>query len=85
MARTLAIHLFATAREAAGTASMERPIAPQGILLRTVLRELATETPALGPILRHARYARNGAYVRGRNVRLRPGDELAVHPPYSGG
>jgi molybdopterin converting factor small subunit len=83
--RTISIRLFATAREAAGTASIERATDPAGVPLRTVLKELASANPALGPILRHARFARNGTYVRGRGVRLRPGDELAVHPPYSGG
>jgi molybdopterin converting factor small subunit len=85
MTRTLALRLFATAREAAGRATIERATGPDGVTLRTVLRELANDTPELGPILRHARFARNGNYVRGRDVRLRAGDELAVHPPYSGG
>jgi molybdopterin converting factor small subunit len=85
MPGTVSIRLFATAREAAGTATIQRPTGREGVLVRSVLQELVSQTPALAPILRQARFARNGTYLRGREGRLRPGDEFAVHPPYSGG
>ncbi|MCI4326385.1 MAG: MoaD/ThiS family protein [Thermoplasmata archaeon] len=82
---TIAIRLFATAREAAGTSRIERETGPEGVVLRDLLRELAEQRPALAPILRHSRFARNGAYVHGTGGRVRAGEELAIHPPYSGG
>ncbi|MCI4370658.1 MAG: MoaD/ThiS family protein [Thermoplasmata archaeon] len=85
MTGTVAIRLFASAREAAGAARIDRPTGPEGVAIATVLRELAEQRPSLAPILQHARFARNGTYLRGRTGRLRPGDEFAVHPPYSGG
>ena len=41
--------------------------------------------PQLALVFRHAAFARNGTYLRGLGARLHAGDELAVHPPYSGG
>jgi molybdopterin converting factor small subunit len=85
MSGTVAVRLFSTARETVGTARIDRPTGARGVAVETVLRELAEAHPGLAPILRHARFARNGTYLRGRSGRLRPGDELAIHPPYSGG
>jgi molybdopterin converting factor small subunit len=79
------VRLFATAREAAGTGRIEWPSGNRGISVGDLVRALTRECPALAPILKHARFARNGTYLLGRAGRLRPGDELAVHPPYSGG
>jgi molybdopterin converting factor small subunit len=79
------VRLYATAREAAGTSTIRRPIGPEGVVLRALLRELSESRPQLATILRHARFARNGTYLRGLGARLHAGDELAVHPPYSGG
>jgi molybdopterin converting factor small subunit len=82
---TVRVRLFATARLAAGTAELRRPVPAPGIDVRTLLGQLRREFPALGPVLRSARFVRNGELLRGRSGRLRPGDELAIHPPYSGG
>ncbi|MCI4325460.1 MAG: MoaD/ThiS family protein [Thermoplasmata archaeon] len=79
------VRLYATAREAAGIATIHRPTGPDGVVLRTLLRELASNRPQLALVFRHARFARNGTYLRGLGARLHAGDELAVHPPYSGG
>jgi molybdopterin converting factor small subunit len=79
------VRLYATAREAAGTATIRRPTGPEGVELRTLLGELSESHPPLEVILRHARFARNGTYLRGVRTRLLAGDELAIHPPYSGG
>jgi molybdopterin converting factor small subunit len=76
---------FAAAREALGRPTLRRSIPAEGIELDLLLRELTAEHPQLGRILPHARFVRNGEYVRGRGVRVLPGDEIAIHPPYSGG
>ncbi|MCI4321723.1 MAG: MoaD/ThiS family protein [Thermoplasmata archaeon] len=85
MVGTVVVRLYATAREAVGNARLERPAGPHGVSVGGLLDALSHDYPALAPILRHARFARNGSYLRGRSGRLRPGDELAIHPPYSGG
>ena len=77
--------LFATAREAVGRSELEVAVPSSGKLLRDLLAELARQYPRLGPILPACRVARNGEYVAGGSTRLWPGDELALHPPYSGG
>jgi molybdopterin converting factor small subunit len=77
--------LFATAREAAGRGTLRRPIPREGLALDAFLAELTETYPRLGPVLPSCRFGRNGRYLRSRSARLRPGDELAIHPPYSGG
>ncbi|HUI38679.1 MAG TPA: MoaD/ThiS family protein [Thermoplasmata archaeon] len=77
--------LFATAREAVGKASLSVRIPRTGLPLRGFLEALAHDHPGLGPILPGCRIARNGRYVPGPSARVRPGDEIAVHPPFSGG
>ena len=84
--RTVRVVLFATAREAAGGRSeLIREVPAEGIPLNELLRALVEEFPRIGPVLPHCRFARNARYVGSPRVVLRPGDELAVHPPYSGG
>jgi molybdopterin converting factor small subunit len=82
---TINILLFATAREAAGRSSLRRTIPRQGISLTELLERLGAEYPPLVPVLKISRIVRNGSYVTQTRVRLRPGDEIAIHPPYSGG
>jgi molybdopterin converting factor small subunit len=79
------ILLFAAAREAAGAASLPWAVPPSGTEVGTVLRELGRGAPDLARVLKDCRIARNGRYVRGSAARVRPGDELAIHPPFSGG
>jgi molybdopterin converting factor small subunit len=79
------ILLFATAREAVGAAALDREVPSDGRPVGALLDSLGAEYPALRPVLRHARIVRNGRYVSGRAGRVRPGDEVAIHPPYSGG
>jgi molybdopterin converting factor small subunit len=85
MTGAVRVRLYASAREAVGAPTIRRPTGPEGVLVDVVLRELAEAHPSLSPILRHSRFARNGTYLRGSRARLRAGDELAIHPPYSGG
>ena len=85
MGAPVRILLFATAREAVGRPSLERTVPPSGTSLSELLSELAREHPGLRPILAASRIVRNGEYVSVNRQRVRPGDELAIHPPYSGG
>jgi molybdopterin converting factor small subunit len=85
MAGVVTVRLYATAREAAGTDTIRHETGPKGVVLRVLLNELSRDRTALARVLRHSRFARNGTYVAGLGTRVYPGDELAVHPPYSGG
>ncbi|MCI4319908.1 MAG: MoaD/ThiS family protein [Thermoplasmata archaeon] len=76
---------FASAREATGNRELDWPVASEGIPVRDLLRALEEQFPRLTPILPSSRFVRNGTYLRGSSSRIRPGDEFAVHPPYSGG
>ena len=85
MADRVRVLLFATAREAVGRSSLSHPVPSGGIGLDELLEDLATEHPRLRPVLRISRIVRNGEFLRGRGVRIDSGDEIAIHPPYSGG
>jgi molybdopterin converting factor small subunit len=85
MASAVRIVLFATAREAVGRAEVSVAVPSDGLPLRDLLQTLERQYPALVRVLPHSRIVQNGSYLRGRAGRVRPGDELAVHPPYSGG
>lgn len=81
--------LFASAREAAGGRS-ELSWSPGGrgeATLRDLIADLRAHYPRLSRVLRTSRIAVNGTYVPGdgARVRLRPRDEVAILPPYSGG
>jgi len=76
---------YATAREAVGRASLEVPVPAAGARLSDLLARLAAEHRSLSAVLPSCRVARNGRYVAARTGRVRPGDEIAIHPPYSGG
>ena len=85
MTHAVRLTLFATAREAVGVASLTREVPATGIPLAALLAALIREHPRLGPVLTTARVVRNGQYVEGSRTRVHPGDEIAIHPPYSGG
>ncbi len=82
---TVRVRLFATAREAAGTATLEWPVPAGGMTADALLAALAQAYPRLRPTFRAARFVRNGAYLASTAERVRPGDEFSVHPPYGGG
>jgi len=77
--------LFATARTAVGTRSLPWPVSAGGTTVRELLVELARIHPRLIPILAHSRFFHDGIPVARLDERVRPGEELAVHPPYGGG
>ena len=75
------VRLFASYREAAGTARLEAPL-PAGARVRDLVDMLAVRLPALrtAPGL----VAVNHSYV-GPDFTLHDGDEAAFIPPVSGG
>jgi molybdopterin converting factor small subunit len=79
------VRLFAQAREVVGQRELDRPVPPGGASLDGFLTELVQEFPKLDRILKHCRFAINGAYTADRTAPLAPGDDLGIHPPYSGG
>ena len=85
MSGTVRVLLFATAREAVGRSQVEVPVPEEGIGVVPLMDSLATRFPRLRTVLASSRIVRNGEFVTGGRARCRAGDELAVHPPYSGG
>jgi molybdopterin converting factor small subunit len=85
MPGSVRVVFYATAREAVGRSRLERPIANDGVGLDELLAALASEFPRLPKVLSASRLVVNGEYVTAPGTRVRPGDEVAVHPPYSGG
>jgi molybdopterin converting factor small subunit len=85
VAAPVRILLFASAREAVGRSSLERAAPGSGGTVSDVLSELVREYPGLRPILAASRIVLNGEYLTERVERVRSGDEIAIHPPYSGG
>lgn len=77
--------LFATARIAVGAPSLSWPVRPDGTTVRELVDELARAHPRVAPILAHSRFFHDGVPVVRQNERIRPGEELAIHPPYGGG
>ena len=74
--------LFGAAADRAGTRETQVPLG------ETTLDELwsllAERHPDLSPMRATLAFAVNGEYARG-DVRVSPGDEVAVLPPVSGG
>ena len=85
MPGSVRVLFFAAAREAVGRSTMELPVKAEGASATELLTPLVRTHPALGRLLPACRLVHNGEFARGRRFVCRPGDELAVHPPYSGG
>jgi molybdopterin converting factor small subunit len=80
------IRLFATARAAAGAGHLAWPVPKEGISLSEIVEGLGRRYRGLRPILPTCRLFVNGELVRTpARRRLHDRDEVAVHPPYSGG
>jgi len=77
--------LFATARTAVGTRSLPWPVPGDGMTVRELVADLARAHPRVAPILAHCRFFHDGVPVTQLDERVRPGEELAIHPPYGGG
>jgi molybdopterin converting factor small subunit len=85
VSRRLKVLLFSTAREAVGRSRIDLDLPTSVSNVREVVVLLGRDYPRLAGILTSCRFARNGEYVQGWTARIRPGDEFAIHPPYSGG
>jgi len=82
----LKVLLFAAAREAVGSNSIELDV-PEGSTTTDLLKtHLPAAFPALAPVLETAALARNQEYCDvGEPVPLLSTDEIAIIPPISGG
>jgi molybdopterin converting factor small subunit len=85
MPKPVRLLLFASAREAVGRHELALPVGAGGASVEKLLRPLLEEHPGLVPVLKASRIFRNGQLLRSRAGRVMAGDELAIHPPYSGG
>ncbi|HTT15268.1 MAG TPA: MoaD/ThiS family protein [Thermoplasmata archaeon] len=85
MAQAVTVLLFGPARDVAGRGSIAWAVPEDGIAARALVRSLGERYPRLRRTLETSRFLRNGRYLASLAVRLDPGDEFAVHPPYGGG
>lgn len=79
----LRVRFFAVLRDQAGSATVELPV-PDGSRVGDALAALAAAVPGVSPWLPRCRFAVNAELVHA-DAPLRPGDELALLPPVSGG
>lgn len=77
------VHLFAGARELAGTESVAVEL-PAGATVAALRVELARRIPVLAGLLARSAIAINHDFAEDARILL-PADELAVIPPVSGG
>lgn len=82
MPATLTVRLFASARTEVGRPTL---LFDSVSSVGEALARLRAEYPKLAPLLPSCRLVLNGRYVDRQDAPIGPGDELAVHPPYSGG
>ena len=75
--------LFHTLKQAAGTDQIRIPV-EQPLTEEDFWKLLLTHFPKLAPYRSHTRIACNQAYL-GADDCIRPGDEVALIPPVSGG
>lgn len=79
----ITVLLFAQCREAAGRAALELDV-PDGGGTGALWAAAVVACPALKPFRAVARVAVNHAFAA-EDAPLRPGDEVALIPPVSGG
>jgi len=80
---TLTVRLFAAARDAAGSDEVRLEV-EDGARVGDVIAALAAFRSGLGDVARRSRLAVNQAFARPDDP-VRPGDEVALIPPVSGG
>lgn len=80
--RTIRVRLFARARELAQRGEVELPGGPMDVA--TLRRRLIAEAPGLASFLDRCAVAVNED-LAGAASMIRPGDEVAILPPVSGG
>jgi molybdopterin synthase catalytic subunit len=79
----IVVRLFALMREKAGTEAVDIELA-DGANATQALAALQSQYPVLAPYLPRVRLALQMSFIDADTV-LRPGDELALIPPVSGG
>jgi molybdopterin synthase catalytic subunit len=79
----IVVRLFALMREKAGTETVDIELA-DGANAAQALEALQNQYPVLAPYLPRVRLALQMSFIDAETV-LRPGDELALIPPVSGG
>jgi len=79
----MTVHLFAAARDLAGTATVVLDL-PQGATVAELRQELLHQLPALATLLPRCLIAVNHEFAPDA-LSLKPQDEIAVIPPVSGG
>jgi molybdopterin converting factor subunit 1 len=79
----ITVRFFALTRDRAGVSQIELDLAP-GASVANAIQRIAERFPELKSLLPRIALAVNQAYVD-RTAVLRPGDELALIPPVSGG
>jgi molybdopterin synthase catalytic subunit len=77
------VKLFAGARHGAGRSAVTVEL-PASATIADLKRAIAAECPEIAPLVASSRIALDGAYVTDAVV-VRPGAEVAVIPPVSGG
>lgn len=80
----ITVHLFASLAEAAGTRRVEIGDLPAQATVGDLGRALCERFPALAQLCPSILYAVNAEYVR-PDFPVRPGDDVALIPPVSGG
>ena len=80
---TLTVYLFARARELAGASAVSLDL-PTGATVADLRRMLVDRYPPLAALLERSAVAVNHDFADDSHA-LRPGDEIAVIPPVSGG
>jgi len=80
---TVHLRLFAAARGAAGSDSLELKL-PERATIGQLRRRLAKQVPQLSGLTRHAMFAIDAEYA-GDAEEIPPGAEVALIPPVSGG
>ncbi|HJZ57202.1 MAG TPA: molybdopterin converting factor subunit 1 [Gemmataceae bacterium] len=80
---TLTVHLFARARELAGSDAVAAEL-PADATVADLRRLLASRFPALAVLLERSAVAVNHDFAENDRV-IAAGDEVAVIPPVSGG
>ena len=79
----LCVHLFARARDLAGTSTLAIEI-PDGSTVGDLRRRLAAQVPALAGLLERSAVAVDTEFAPDSQP-LRPESEIALLPPVSGG
>lgn len=77
------VHLFARARDLAGTAVVQLDLS-DGAIVGDVRKQLALRFPALGPLLQRSALAVNNEFADDSQAVV-AGAEIALLPPVSGG